>query len=417
MITVKDTQRAIVQVCFDGSVRKVFRGPKAMERFTNEVRILRHLERAGCDFVPRVLSADPEKLLLITTNCGSRVDRLDPERCCELFAELEAYGVRHDDPEMRNVTYRQQDGRFCLIDFEFASLLTETKEGTQPAETMQKPTPMFRIDWWGCSDKGPFRTNNEDSYLGLFIDPAGVSLLGRTGSATMDGRDLLFAVSDGMGGAKAGEFASKISVDKITRRFPPLIGSRGKGHPIGYRTAFEALFEEINKALRHLGESYEECQGMGATLSLCWFTGQILHFAHIGDSRIYRLPSLGSFKNHGNEGQIRQLTEDDTHVAWLLKTNRISASEAKVHPAKNRLQKALGAGNQFVNPQVGEIICHSGDRFLLCTDGITDGLSDQAIAEALEQCPKSLSPAEHLVREAVRNSGKDNATAVIVSIS
>ena len=88
-----------------------------------------------------------------------------------------------------------------------------------------------------------------------------------------------------------------------------------------------------------------------------------------------------------------------------------------MHPARNHLQKALGAGNQFVTPQVGEIACQRGDRFLICTDGVTDGLSDQAIVETLEQGPKDLSPAEHLVREAIRSSGKDNATAVIVAIS
>ena len=411
MITVKDTQRATVQVCFDGTVRKAFRGPRAEERFTNEVRILRYLERAGCDFVPRVLSTDPDKLLLITTNCGSRVDRLDPERCSELFAELEAYGVRHDDPEMRNVTYRQQDGRFCLIDFEFASLLKEESFGKTKPTSPTSSQPQRHFEWSGCTDPGPFRTNNEDSFLGLSIDPAGVRHLGRTGSANTTGNDLLFAVSDGMGGAKAGEFASQIAIDKITRRFPPLIGGRGEGRPIGYLPAFAALFAEINKALQHLGDSYEECHGMGATLSLCWFSGENMHFAHVGDSRIYHLPSAGK------EGVIRQLTEDDTHVAWLLRTGQISTLEARMHPARNHLQKALGAGNQFVTPQVGEIACQPGDRFLICTDGVTDGLSDQAIVETLEQGPKDLSPAEHLVREAIRSSGKDNATAVIVAIS
>ena len=134
MITVKDTQRATVQVCFDGSVRKAFHGPQAQERFANEVKVLRHLEEAGCDFVPRIIHTDPEKLLLVTTNCGSRVDQLDPERCKELFTELEAFGVRHDDPDIRNVTYRMSDGRFCVIDFEFATLLDD-------AGSLQPKTP------------------------------------------------------------------------------------------------------------------------------------------------------------------------------------------------------------------------------------------------------------------------------------
>jgi tRNA A-37 threonylcarbamoyl transferase component Bud32 len=126
MITMKETLRATVRVSFDGKVTKEFHGPKAKERFENEVRILRHLRKKECPFVPQLLEAHPEKLTIITSSCGSRVDHLDEERRKELFAQLEDYGVRHDDPDIRNVTYRQQDGRFCLIDFEFATLLEDS---------------------------------------------------------------------------------------------------------------------------------------------------------------------------------------------------------------------------------------------------------------------------------------------------
>ena len=123
MLQVKDTLRATVNLTFDGRVIKVYHGPNAEERFNNEVRVLRHLEAHGCNFVPKLLEADPAELRIVTTNCGSRVEHLDAKRTQELFAELEAYGVRHDDPDMRNVTYRQSDGRFCLIDFELATIL------------------------------------------------------------------------------------------------------------------------------------------------------------------------------------------------------------------------------------------------------------------------------------------------------
>jgi serine/threonine protein phosphatase PrpC len=403
MITVKDTQRATVQVCFDGSVRKAFHGPKAEERFTNEVRVLRHLEQVGCDFVPRVLSADPKELLLVTSNCGSRVDQLDEGRCQELFAELEQYGVRHDDADIRNITYSQQLGRFCLIDFEFATLLEEEKAALATVPQIET----CRLAWSGCSKQGPVRPNNEDAFLGLSIDSREVHHLGRNGAASTRPSDLLFAVSDGMGGAKAGEFASRITVEKITRRFPPLLGRRGEGRPIGYNAAFESLFAEINKALQYLGESYEECQGMGATLSICWFSGNIMHFAHIGDTRIYHLT---------NDGKITQLTLDDTHVGWLHRTGQLSERDAKMHPAKNRLQKALGAGNQFVNPQVGEISCKRGDRFLLCTDGVTDAIYNDQLSGILAACPKGTSPAQHLVRVAIERSGRDNTTAMIITV-
>ena len=123
MLKVKDTLRATVNLTFDGRVIKAYHGPDAQSRFENEVRILRHLEAQGCTFVPRLLEADRSVPRITTTNCGTRVQHLDRPRMATLFAELEQFGVRHDDQDIRNVTYRQSDGRFCLIDFEFATLL------------------------------------------------------------------------------------------------------------------------------------------------------------------------------------------------------------------------------------------------------------------------------------------------------
>jgi tRNA A-37 threonylcarbamoyl transferase component Bud32 len=125
MQEIKDTPRATVRIGYDGRVHKTFRGHEARERFENELRVLRHLEARGCTFVPVVLESDPESLLLVTSNCGRRVEHLSPERMAGLFGELEAFGVRHDDRAQRNVTYRNTDGRFCLIDFEFATLLDD----------------------------------------------------------------------------------------------------------------------------------------------------------------------------------------------------------------------------------------------------------------------------------------------------
>ena len=123
MRQVKDTLRSTVRISYDGLVYKTFRGPKAEERFANEVRVLQFLGAKNCLFVPTLVNFYPEQLQIVTTNCGGRVERIDDERIKELFGELEQYGVRHDDPDIRNVTYRQSDGRFCLIDFEFATIL------------------------------------------------------------------------------------------------------------------------------------------------------------------------------------------------------------------------------------------------------------------------------------------------------
>lgn len=141
MNEVKDTRRATVRIGYDGRVHKTFRGPKAAARFHNEVRVLRHLEEAGCGFVPRLLAADPAALTIITTNCGQRVKQINPERMAEVYGELLQYGVRHEDPFDRNITYRQSDGRFCVIDFEFATIIKDGFEtGLKPEDKVPGET-------------------------------------------------------------------------------------------------------------------------------------------------------------------------------------------------------------------------------------------------------------------------------------
>ncbi len=129
MHEMKDTARSLVRISYDGRVYKTFRGHLAKERFTQEVLVLRHLESKGCPFVPRLIESDPLELKIVTTNCGTRVDRVNTERQNQLFAELETYGVRHEDRDMRNITYRASDGRFCIIDFEFATVIEGGIEG------------------------------------------------------------------------------------------------------------------------------------------------------------------------------------------------------------------------------------------------------------------------------------------------
>ena len=145
---------------------------------------------------------------------------------------------------------------------------------------------------------------------------------------------------------------------------------------------------------------------MGATLSLCWFTAGWMYFAHIGDSRVYYLSK--------RDGAFRQLTEDDTHVGWLYRNGKLSEREARSHPRRNLLQKALGAGHQFVAPQVGAVAYEAGDRFLLCTDGVVEGLYDEQLAEFMRGAQTSSNPAAELVAASVERSGRDNTTAMIV---
>ncbi len=279
-----------------------------------------------------------------------------------------------------------------------------------PPDHRSLATP-HRLRWHGHTDRGRVRPNNEDAFLCLQFDAQEVRYLGKIGDASSVGNDHVFAVSDGMGGASAGEFASRITVEKVMRIMPGVFKQSAVGIEAGYADVLEELFEQIHRALTFVGYSYEETAGMGATLSLCWFTSGWMYFAHIGDSRVYYLP--------GREGGIRQLTQDDTYVGWLYRQGKLNEREARTHPRRNVLQKALGAGNQYVDPQVGAVACEPGDRFLLCTDGLVDGLFNQQLldfATPEETDGETRNAAHHLVVAAVERSGRDNTTALLVEV-
>ncbi|MEM6821633.1 MAG: serine/threonine protein phosphatase [Verrucomicrobiota bacterium] len=126
MEEVKDTRRAVVRIAYDGRVFKTFKGHQAQERCDNEIRVLKFLEGRGCSFVPKILEGtNAETRILVTSNCGRRVDHLSEKKMLSLFKDLEGFGVRHEDVAQRNVTYRHADGRFCIIDFEFATILDD----------------------------------------------------------------------------------------------------------------------------------------------------------------------------------------------------------------------------------------------------------------------------------------------------
>lgn len=277
-------------------------------------------------------------------------------------------------------------------------------------EPSHKPATPLRLGWHGHTDRGKVRKNNEDAFLCLQFDAREIHRLGKYGTASTEHADFVFAVSDGMGGAMAGEFASRIAVDKITHLLPRSFRQVASGLEAGYADVLEELYEQTHRALMFLGGSDEECAGMGATLSLGWFTTGWMYFAHIGDSRIYYLPAGGG---------IRQVTEDDTHVGWLFRNGKINEREARNHPRRNLLQKALGAGHQFVDPQVGAVACEPGDRFLLCTDGLIDGLYDEQLLEYLQPVPPSAAgadPARYLLEAGLERSGRDNVTVLVVDV-
>ena len=266
------------------------------------------------------------------------------------------------------------------------------------------------ISWSGLTDVGRYRENNEDAFLALALNGEGVRRLGKYGEARIQENDYIFAVSDGMGGANAGEFASSIAVDKITRLLPGVFRSAAGGIDIGFQDLLGELFDQIHRELTHMGQAYEELSGMGATLSLCWVRPGWVYFAHVGDSRIYHLPAAGG---------IQQVSEDHTHVGWLEREGQLREIQARSHPGRNALQQAMGGKTQNLSPQFGAIGYEPGDAFLVCSDGLVEGLWNSGMKRLIRNPPKNAPAdvAERLVAEAVQTDGKDNTTAVVFEMS
>lgn len=264
------------------------------------------------------------------------------------------------------------------------------------------------LQWYGCTDIGRVRKNNEDSFLGLRFDAREVHRLGKFGQSSLAAHDFTFAVCDGMGGARAGEYASEIAVEKITTLLPRAFQSAATGLNSGFEDVLVELYSQVHRALVYLGASYEECHGMQTTMSLVWFTPDHMYFGHVGDTRIYHLAA--------GADTLKQLTADDTHVGWLLRNGKLTEYEARTHPRRNVLQKALGGENRYVDPQLGAVACRAGDLFLLCSDGMNEGLYEHQIVDILRTKKAGVDLAKTLVESAVKADGRDNTTALVVRV-
>lgn len=272
----------------------------------------------------------------------------------------------------------------------------EPNEDTQPPASLR---------WSAMTHPGRFRPNNEDAFLALTFDAREFHYLGKTGEGTLSDCDYVFAVSDGMGGAKSGEFASRIAVEKITRLLPKSFGMAAQQLETGFEDVLIELFDRIHAAIVDLGRHYDECHGMGATLSLAWFMPGWMCFSHIGDSRIYYLPK---------DGEMIQVTQDHSHVGWLRRTGQINEREARTHPRRSALAQSLGGGTDHkIEPHIGRVSCQPGDRFLICSDGLVDGLWDRR----LNELGRGDLEASKLVLEAVAESGRDNTTAMLIEVA
>jgi serine/threonine protein phosphatase PrpC len=228
------------------------------------------------------------------------------------------------------------------------------------------------------------------------VEQAGLTDVGRQREANEDNLVLaapVFAVADGMGGARAGEVASRMAAEAF--RDP-----RDSGQPP--ERQLERVAQEANRRIYELALHDENRRGMGTTLTATLVAGDAVSIGHVGDSRAYRL----------RDGGLTQLTQDHSLVAELERSGQLTPEAAEHHPQRSIITRALGP-----EPEV-EVDTHThsaraGDVYLLCSDGLTGMISDDETATILRAAPSLESAAEALVRAANQSGGKDNITVVL----
>ena len=229
------------------------------------------------------------------------------------------------------------------------------------------------------TDKGKVRELNEDS---CFV--------------TADEKTAIAAVADGMGGHNAGEIASLCAVEGV-KEF--INENNIFDDP---RIKLSSLIEKINKDIYKKAVTTRGLIGMGTTLTVAAISENKVYVAHVGDTRAYIL-----------NDSLTQLTLDHSYVEELCQMGRITKEEARVHPGRNQLTRAVGTEDEVkIDTYVSDV--NEGDILLLTSDGLTNMLDDERIAEILKESPNLSSAMEELVYEANENGGFDNISAVAI---
>lgn len=237
--------------------------------------------------------------------------------------------------------------------------------------------PSYTFNFSACSDRGLVRGNNEDSAY------AGPRLL---------------ALADGMGGHAAGEVASQFLVNSLRPLDSPLLDEPDMHDRL--TTLLATAMDEGNQAIAAHVDANPQLEGMGCTLSTLLMRGQDIALCHVGDSRGYLL----------RDGQLQQITKDDTFVQSLVDEGRLDPEEVSGHPQRSLILKALTG--RPVDPTLSTLRVRPGDRLMLCSDGLSDPVSFDTIQETMNTGTPDQA-ARRLVELALRSGGPDNVTVVI----
>ena len=205
----------------------------------------------------------------------------------------------------------------------------------------------------------------------------------------------LFAVADGMGGHEAGEVASEITINTLNDLAPQSADAEALA-----RAVVAANLNVIKAPSQGVGR-----EGMGTTLTAAILEKERLVIAQVGDSRAYLL----------HNGSLQQLTRDHSLMADMIEAGQLTEEEARVHPNRSVITRAIGS-DPHMQPDLYELNVETGDRLLLCSDGICGMIEDHEIASIMRQAPSAQSCADQLVEAALAAGGFDNATAVVVDV-
>ena len=264
------------------------------------------------------------------------------------------------------------------------------------------------LHWATLSHSGSRKPRCDDSLIAFASSPQGAEILTGNGRRSLASHDLVFAVSDGMGGGNAGDIASSLILQQMTEIIPQTFKSAAAGFfPDSLSHLGDAL-RSIHQQINAAADGCDLKSGMAATLALAWFTPENLYLANAGDSRIYR----------SRAGLLEQLSRDHTAAWGQWKRGEISEIQYRSHPRRAALYEVVGGGHGKVHPHFAAIPYQPGDRFLVCSDGLIDGLWERHISDALAACPEDpAATAASLLKRAVANSGIDDTSLIVITVS